>query len=346
MNVKIPYKPRFPQNEIHPQLESHRFNVLVAHRRLGKSVLAINHIVKKAISNTLLNPRYCYLAPFLKQAKLIAWDYLKRYTNPIPGVKVNESELCVELPNRARIWLFGADNPEAGRGTYWDGVVLDEYAQIKPTVFSEIIRPALVDRNGWGVFMGTPKGQNQFFEIYNQATSLMQKGDGNWWAGMYRADETGVIPQSELEQMREVLSEAVYRQEFLCDFTAASDNVLITIDQVIDSIKKVYAEADILNAPKIIGIDVARFGDDRSVIFKRQGLQAFTPKIFTKIDNMTLVGHVAQEIDSFKPDAVFIDSGRGEGVIDRLRQLQTHRNVVQDGRVDSARRSAPECSRP
>lgn len=142
--VVIPYSPRPVQAQIHPQLESHRFCVLVTHRQLGKTVCAVNHLLKKALQNPLPHARYFYIAPFLKQAKMIAWDYVKRYTAPLPDVTVNESELAVCLPNGARIWVCGADNPDALRGTYADGVVLDEYAQIKPDVFTEIIRPMLL----------------------------------------------------------------------------------------------------------------------------------------------------------------------------------------------------------
>lgn len=319
--VTIPYRPRPPQDIIHPQLERHRFSVLVAHRRLGKSVLAINHIIKQALKNTREFPRYAYVAPFLKQAKLIAWDYTKKFTAGIPDIKINESELFVELPNGAKCWLVGADNPDAMRGTYFDGVVLDEIAQIKSEVFQEIVLPALSDRNGWAVFMGTPKGQNHFYDLYNQAQKEVAEGNKDWWFGLYRADETGVIKADELAQLKSMQSDAVFRQEFLCDFTAASDNVLITIDQVLTSLAKRYVDVDVMGAPKILGVDPARFGSDRSVIIRRQGLQAVTPKVFSKIDNMTLVGLVAQEIEDYKPDAVFIDAGRGEGVIDRLRQI-------------------------
>lgn len=318
--IIIPYKPRFPQVEIHPNLEKHRFCVLVAHRRMGKSVLGINHMIKMAIMNSLWQPHYAYIAPFRNQAKLIAWEYLKKFTGGIPGVKVNESELWVEFLGK-RIYLFGADNPDSIRGPYWDGVILDEYAQIRPEVWGEIIMPSLSDRKGWAVFSGTPKGQNAFYDVYLTAQRLMNEGDPNWWCGLYRADETGVIPEDELELLRKSVTENQFRQEFLCDFSASADNILITIDIVTDAIKRVKREEDILGAPKVLGIDVARFGGDKSVIFPRQGLMAFKPMVYSGIDNMTFVGIIAQKIQEWKPDAVFIDSGRGEGVIDRLRQL-------------------------
>lgn len=318
--ITIPYKPRYPQNIIHPQLESHRFNVLVAHRRLGKTVLAINHIIRMASENKSSDGRYAYIAPFLRQAKLIAWDYLKKYTAPIPGTIIREGDLIVELPNKSRIYLFGADNPDSLRGTYLDGCVLDEYAQIKPELFSEIVRPALSDRNGWCLFMGTPKGQNAFFEIYNHAIKSMG-ADSSWWAGCYRGDETGVISDVEMAEIRSVMAESTYRQEILCDFTAASDNVLITIDMVSESCKRNYNPVELNNDPIIIGVDVARFGDDSSVFQIRIGKKAEDPIIYKGVDNMSLVGHLSTLCNRINPDAVFIDAGRGEGVIDRMRQL-------------------------
>ncbi len=319
--VTIPYKPRFPQTEIHKELEKHRFNVLVTHRQMGKTVCAINHLLKSALTNVRSAPRYFYISPFLKQTKLIAWDYVKRYTAPLPDVKFSESDLSVVLPNGAKIWLLGADNPDALRGTYADGVVLDEYAQIKPDVFDEIVRPMLLSRQGWVLFTGTPKGQNQFYELYQQAQKAMISRPHQWWCGVFPADQTGVIDAQELAEIQEHTPENLFRQEYLCDFTADAEDVLIRVSDVLHAQERTYSSGEIAHAPKIIGVDPARFGSDRSVIFKRQGLQSFEPEIFCKTDNMTLAVRVASAIESFRPDAVFIDGGCGGGVIDRLRQL-------------------------
>ncbi len=326
--VLIPYAPRPVQKIIHAALESHRFCVLVTHRQLGKTVCAVNHLIKMAIHNSRKYSRYFYVAPFLKQAKLIAWDYLRRYTRNIPHVKVLEGELCVQLPNGARIWVCGADNPDALRGTYADGVVLDEYAQIKPDVFTEIIRPMLLSREGWVVFMGTPKGQNAFFELFNQAQKNAQAESATWWVGVFRADESGVIPSEELARLRLETPELIFRQEYLCDFTASAENILIPIDCVLQSCQREISNDELRYAPKIMGVDPARFGADRSVIFCRQGRRALAPLVFTKIDNMTLAARVACEIERFHPDAVFVDAGCGGGIIDRLHQLG-YRNVIE-----------------
>jgi hypothetical protein len=328
--IVLPYKPRFPQTLIHPELESHRFNVLVAHRRLGKTVMSINHMLKMALQNPYNDPLYAYVAPYLKQAKLISWAYMKRFTAPIPNIKVNESDLMITLPNGARMGLFGADNPDALRGPYLDGVVLDEYAQIKSEVFNEILRPELSDRNGWALFAGTPKGQNQFLEVHQQAMRNMEAGDPEWWTGVYRVDETNIIPETELASIRKVLTETQYRQEYLCDFTASMDNILIPIDMVLNSYKRIYTERDVAGMPRLLGVDVARFGDDRSVIARRWGHIAYEPLVYRGLDNMQLVGKVTEAIRDFGADATFIDSGRGEGVIDRLRQLGYKRIIEVD----------------
>ena len=326
--VRIPYRPRAVQVQIHKALSTHRFSVLVTHRQLGKTVCAVNHLIRKALNNRLAYARYFYVAPFLKQAKLIAWDYLKRYTRVLPNVKFSEAELYVQLPNGARIWVCGADNPDALRGTYADGVVLDEYAQMKPDIFTQIIRPMLLSREGWVVFLGTPKGQHAFFELFNQAQKNAQTEPDVWWVGVYRADESGVIAPAELARLKQDTPDIIFRQEYLCDFTASAQNILIPIDSVMESCQRTISAPDYRYSPKIMGVDPARFGTDRSVIFCRQGVRAFVPSVFNKLDNMNLAGRVAHEIERFRPDVVFIDSGCGGGVIDRLRQLG-YRNIVE-----------------
>ena len=227
----------------------------------------------------------------------------------------------MQFPSGARIWVCGADNPDALRGTYADGVVLDEYAQIKQDVFTEIVRPMLLSREGWAVFMGTPKGQNSFFELFEQAQKNAQQEPAVWWVGVFRADESNVISPAELARLQRETPTPIFRQEYLCDFSASAENILIPIDSVLAACRRQVSADEIRYAPKIIGVDPARFGADRSVIFCRQGVQAFAPLVFQGLDTMQLAARVAGEINRFHPDAVFIDAGCGAGVIDQLRAL-------------------------
>ncbi len=314
--IVIPYRPRPEQREVHDALEAHRFAVVVAHRRMGKTVCAVNHMLKQAMLCTRRNGHFAYVAPQRNQAKDIAWAYLKYYTSPIPGRVINETELTVALSNGSRIRLYGADNPDALRGIYLDGVVMDEVAQMKPEVWNEVVRPALSDRQGWALFIGTPKGQNLFHELYQRALATQ-----GWFAGMWRADQTKSIPEEELAAVRDELSDAQYRQEFLCDFAASSDDVLIPIDLADRASRRLLAEGDVQGAERVIGIDVARFGSDRTAICKRWGLWCREMKTYQNLATDAVVDRAIEAIREFNPDATFIDIGYNPGVYDNLRKL-------------------------
>ena len=215
-NIVIPYKPRELQNFLHKKIDKHRFNVLVLHRRAGKTVMMINHMLRSALMNPLPNSRYAFLSPTFKQGKATAWDYIKTYAGKIPGTKFNESELRCDLPNGARITILGAENDQALRGIFLDGCVFDETQSIKPTIFPEIIRPALADRKGWCVFIGTPKGRNYFYELYEQA-----KENKDWYSCVFKASDTKILDDEELKAAQEVMSKDLYEQEFECSFQAA-----------------------------------------------------------------------------------------------------------------------------
>lgn len=317
LNVELPFKPFAHQVAAHALRLVTRFLVLVWHRRGGKTVFAVVELLMAALASTRERSRFGYIAPYLKQAKGVAWDYLKHFARFIPGSEVNESELQVTLLNGARIRLFGADNPEALRGLYFDGVVLDEVADMRPEVWGEIVRPALADRQGWAIFIGTPKGINLFSELYYRALN-----EPGWAADLKRASDTGVIPAAEIEQARREMSPAQFAQEFDCDFAAAVDDALIKLDLVLAAQKRALGEADYRYAPKVLGVDVARYGGDASVLFLRQGLVAFRPRELKGLDLMAVADNVAQTVDEHRPAAVFVDAGGiGAGVIDRLGQL-------------------------
>jgi hypothetical protein len=187
----------------------------VAHRRAGKTVAAINDIIKRAITEGNRMAQYAYNAPVRSQAKRVAWDYLKHYAAPITK-NTNEADLLVELVNGSKIMLFGSDNADAMRGLGFNGVYLDEYGDFKPSVWGNVIRPTLSDRFGWAVFGGTPKGKNQFHDIYrvSQATP-------GWFLTRLPASISKLLPDSELKDAREQLSQDQYDQEYECSFDAA-----------------------------------------------------------------------------------------------------------------------------
>lgn len=322
--IVMPYKPRPLWKKIlHPALKKYKRAVIVCHRRFGKTTGCVQEMIKFASKCTRRSPQVAYLAPFRNQAKLIAWKELTFQVRNIPGVKINESDLFVELPSMhknavgARIYIVGADNPANLRGTYWDFVVLDEYAQIKPELWDEVLVPALSDRDGRAVFIGTPKGQNAFYEIYLRAIK-----EPNWFAYLCTVTESGVFTEEKIEEFKREMTETAFNQEYMCDFTVSDSNILIPISLVIDAESREIPPAAVEGMPVILGVDVARFGDDKTTIWMRQGIYIPKPKVYRKLSLMETADAVIMAMREWNADMCFIDvGGLGGGVVDRIRQL-------------------------
>jgi len=214
VKVEIPYAPRRAFMPFHNR--THRWACLVAHRRAGKTVAAINDMIRAAFTSKDSMPLYGYVAPYRSQAKSVVWDYLKHYSRPI-SKDANEAELTVTLLNNSKIRLFGADNADAMRGLGFSGVYLDEFGDFKPSVWGNVVRPALSDKQGWCVFGGTPKGKNQFYDI--RQTAAKQKDD--WFLLELPASKSGLLPETELDAARSQLSKDQFDQEYECSFEAA-----------------------------------------------------------------------------------------------------------------------------
>jgi hypothetical protein len=237
--VRVPYKPRPLQRELHELVRGVRWSALVCHRRFGKTVWAVNHLQRDANLCSRPRPRFAYIAPTYRQGKAVAWDYIKHYAYPIPGHEVNESELRVDYPNGGQVRIYGADNADALRGLYFDGVVFDEYGLHDRTIFSEVVRPALAERQGWAVFMGTPAGKNQFYDIVQVA-----QREAGWLYKVYRASETGILPDDELTMARQTMTADEYQQEFECSFEASVKGSIFG-----DDISQARAEQRITRVP-------------------------------------------------------------------------------------------------
>lgn len=228
---------------------------MVCHRRMGKTVACVGDLVTRGLHTTKQDARFGYVAPFRQQAKEIAWTYLKNMTEGIRSEKPRESELRVKLINGAWITLYGADNPDALRGLYFDGLILDEFGDMKPSLMGEVILPCLADRTGFLVLIGTAKGRNQFYEYKQKA----EDPENGWFYKNQKASETGILPQDELDRLRDVMGDDQYAQEMENDFDAAlpgryyADQInmlaergqLVTDQRLYNPMQKVYAAADV-----------------------------------------------------------------------------------------------------
>lgn len=247
MEILIPYKPRQTFNQaIHDNPK--RWKVCVAHRRSGKSVAAINELIKCAIIKGA--GRFAYIAPTYKQAKDIAWDYLRHFANAVPNAKFNETELKCDFPNGSRIKLYGADNPDSLRGLGLDGVVFDEYAQIKDNMFPEIIRPALATTQGWAIFLGTPKGRNHFWQFY-----VKGQNDPEWSSFLYKWQQTKALPDEEVDSARRDSPADFFKQEYECEFLENAGAFFRRVKENV--VTKKYDDCSDFQ----IGVDLAKYQD-------------------------------------------------------------------------------------
>lgn len=317
--VDLGYRPRKWQARVHR--ERKRFSVLVLHRRAGKTEFAVVELLLGALEKP--ESAFAYIAPYREQAKSVAWDRLKKYARNIPGAEVRESELKVALPNGSYVRLFGGDNADALRGLGFDGVVVDEVADISPNVWGEVIRPALSDRRGWALFIGTAKGINLFSELYYKA-ERQDEGYEGWFAKRLTVYESGgdSLHPEEVESAKRDMTPSQFAAEYLCEFHAGGADILIPADRVEGAAIRVLAERDYRGFGVALGVDPARFGDDSSAFILRQGPFSFGLRREHGLDTMEVCDVALALSDEYQAEAVFVDEGGlGAGVVDRMRQL-------------------------
>lgn len=331
VDISIPYSPRWFFREFHGSTA--RFQCVVAHRRAGKTVACLNDAVKDVLTCELPNPRASYVAPTYQQAKDIVWTYLKEFTRAIPGMKFHESELTATFPTGAKFRLYGAENYDRMRGIYNDRVILDEPADMAPEAWHEVIRPTLSDRRGRATFIGTPKGRNIFYDIYRLATKHK-----DWYSCVLPYTFTNVLDADEIEDARATMPPNAFRREYLCDFTVEAEDQLISVADCEQS-----AEREVHKGigPVLLGVDVARFGDDRTVFMVRDGDELPLVEPRYGMDLMQVSSHAYALAMRNNVQRVFVDgAGVGGGVVDRMRQLGM-RNIVD---VNGGRRAMDEGS--
>jgi PBSX family phage terminase large subunit len=200
--------------------DPHRFKVVIAGRRFGKTFLAIRQLCWFARRP---NSEIFYITSSYRAAKMIVWKPLKRRLQDLRWVKkINEAELSITLKNGSTISLKGGENPDALRGPSLTYVVIDEAADVDPVLWQEVIRPALADQQGHALFIGTPKGKNNWtYDLYN----LQYEYSDVWKSWQFTTIEGGFVKQEEVEQARKDMSLKQFRQEFEATFETAENRV-------------------------------------------------------------------------------------------------------------------------
>lgn len=331
-NVSIDYQfePRKWQQQCIDKQK--RFTVLAVHRRAGKTTFAVNELILKALA---VKGDYAYICPQLKQAKKVAWKPLKDAVAQIQKaeseinkeikvgdekvslVDIRESDTTIKFWNGSEIYLLGSDNPDAIRGSKLAGVVLDEVAQMPKELWTEIVYPALMDSHGWSLFIGTPKGINLFSELFARGED--KKFIDEWISQKFTCYETDALSQSEIETYKKSVPEEVFKREMLCDFSASAVDQLISYSEVFEASERTLPTYANNYADLIMGVDVARFGNDRSVITLRKGQIIYEPISLQGVSTVELATTVKRIVYERQPTQIYVDgTGVGGGVVDIL----------------------------
>ncbi len=188
-----------------------RFRVLVAGRRFGKTHLALVEMLHAACTP---GRTVWYVGPNDEQSKRIAWERLKEMSKPFWAKRPLEEHMRIDLTFGSTVVVKGAFKPDNLRGNGLDFLVIDEYADMPPRAWVDVLRPALTDRKGRALFIGTPKGRNHFFDLYERG----KREDPEWAAFQFTTAEGGLVDEDELNSTSRDLDPETFRQEMLAQF--------------------------------------------------------------------------------------------------------------------------------
>ena len=317
---RIPFSPRTVQQSILDSMTFFQFFTAVCHRRLGKTVLAANWLIKEAFSLTQPNYRGYYIAPNQRQAKHIVWAYFKQYLAPLGKlVNFNETELRIDLPNGGRIYLAGAENIESLRGIYIDRAVLDEMAswQNPRYAFFEVLYPAMTDRRGHALIIGTVKGLDLFHEFYQMG---LDDTYPEWGSISIPVTTSGIFSPSEIAEMQRLMRPDAFAREYMNDFYAEVPDSLIAANELHSAVARDIIESHVRARPEIWGFDVG-YTSDPSILAKRKGPLLRPMVELANKDSVYQARWLKDQIDQHRPQTLYIDAGYGEGVIAQLNDL-------------------------
>jgi len=275
-----------------------RFRTLITGRRFGKTTLAVREMCRYASQP---GRTVWYVAPSYRMAKGIVWRKLKHRLQDLRWVeKVNESELTIYLRNGSEIALKGAENSDSLRGRAIDFLVMDEFADIDPVAFYEVLRPTLADTQGHALFTGTPKGiGNWSYDIYQMALEDPE----SWESWQFTTLEGGFVSESEIAAARELLDARTFQQEFEATFVTAGNRVWYAFDRL----QNVQPYGGSAPSQIAIGMD---FNIDpmSAVVFAREGNNVWAIDEIEMYSSNTqeMVAEIRSRYGSLRPDRITI----------------------------------------
>ena len=313
-DIILGYRPREWQKRLHR--EKKRFSIAVVHRRAGKTYAAMFELIHEAL---LSKKHLAYIAPYLNQGRKVMWGPIKEVAVKIPHTTIREVDSSIEFANGSVIRILGADNSDSIRGMGFDGCVADEFQNFDKNVLPSVVMPTLAGRDegrgGWLLLLGTPTGIDPLTETFDRVSK-----DPSWATWKFDVLSTGVLTPEEIEIQKGMCVGNSFRLEWMCDFDAGSPGQLITGDEVEVAFTRNYLPEHYRDSAKIMACDIARQGDDASVICRRQGLQCWDFDSWHESDLAASARKIRDACYQYCPDALFIDGGGiGAGVVDMLR---------------------------
>ncbi len=295
-----------------------RFVVCVCGRRSGKSWFALVCAILTAINKP--GATVVFISASIKQSRGIAWRTAKQLTEGLPGVVFKEASSAIEFSNGSQIILASGEDVERLRGFSLTMAICDEIAiwGDPKSAFEDVIRPALADQMGQAIFLSTPRGFDYLHALYERGED---DAFPDWHSMRVSSFEPGNLPASEIATIKLQTGQNTLLREYYARFDASAEDQLIpaSLMEVARKDRNFFSESQDV---RIIGVDPARFGVDRSVVQRRVGLALLPPIAFEEpLDTMELARRVEQEHKDFSADAIFVDAtGVGAGVADRLRE--------------------------
>lgn len=295
--------------------DKHRFKICCCGRRMGKTHLAAVTMMtiglqKKGGVGWAVAPKY--------SQTMIFWRKFKEIIPPEYIMNIKEGDKCIILKNGFSIWMKSGDSPDSLRGEGLDFVVLDEYATMKEEVWTEAIRPALADKKGSAMFIGTPAGKNHFYKLAQQAMSKDFKDYVYFHFTSYAND---FIDPAELRELQYTLPELVYKQEILAEFIETGGVVFSNfIEQMVpkNEIEEDYNPEKIYTA----GLDLAKHQDFTVLRIAdiETGRVVFTDR-YSKLDWTYQIDRIKRNLHKYRNPTCYVDStGVGDPIYDKLRR--------------------------
>lgn len=341
---KLPYRyqPRFYQVPFLQAMDppnAKKRACWIIHRRGGKTITMFNFAQKKTHERV---GSYYHCFPEYGQGRKVIWDGIDGMGHKIVDYYIpknivaskNNTEMKINYKNGSIYQIIGADNYNSVLGSNPVGIIFDEYSlSDKYEEAWNFFRPILAENGGWAVFVYTPRGRNHGFRLYQQAM-----GNPDWFCEILPITKTNALTVEKIEEERRAgMPESLIQQEYYCSFVSSTEDIVIPYNLIQDALNR---DVRYDHAPRIAGLDVARFGNDRTALLVRQGGNVSYAETWGHCDLVETAGRAIDRYKSGLYDIVAVDTiGVGAGVADILRanEIPTVMVQVSESAVDADR---------